>query len=971
MPFPTSRTSPILIEREANLAVLNELASRAAAGHCQMALLTGEAGIGKSRIAREIARRCQARGFDTLIGKCSERDLDFPFAPFVDALRQRIATNGADPAAFLGPEAHGLAELLPEHRELGLSQPDTPVAENSPEHGKRRLFENLASLLRRLAEARPLLLLLEDLHWSDPTSVQLLELLPRRLERSPLLILGTCRDDEASQDVIRSLITLQRERTSRIISLAPLTEPGTCAMLEAILSEPPPRHLVTSLHDRTGGNPFLIEELLALAPEAGPWPRSGILVPATVREVVARQVDGLDDDAMRIAELTAIIGERVDLDLLLAVSGMKRETFTTALRHLIERRVLVEARDSVDPMIAFRHALTRDAMLELLLGPERRALHLIVAETIEASGDTSRRGIAGDLGFHFHAAGEWARALPHATRAGEAAWEVRASTEALLHFRRALDAATALDDPSQAALRCRCGQALALLGAFDEAARELETALAEARAQGHAEVEQEALYALAGLYASHDYDTAHAWAKRALAFARERRDRPWEARTLNRLGNVLTNLMRFPESRRLHEAALGIIDSRTDRWSAADTLDHIGMSHYLSGDVPAARASFGEAAAIFLDIGDAERAASALSSRGLYLAVLDGACPSDAPPVTYRADAERGLRMSREMGWRAGEAYALVALATASLGNSQLAEARAHAEAALAIAADIDHPQWRTIALLTLGLLEANLLDAAGALRHLTEARELAQAIGSRQWTERLSAWIARCEWRLGQPVAPPPLPSTTPATIGQRRTLLTLIERELAEGRPDAAERLADQLLASGLAAEPMLLRAEALAALDRRDDADVAFLDARRIAGEAGPTVLLWRVAAGRSRLWRGVDTDLADAEARAAGNLVESIAGDLPRPSQSAFLSAAAAWVPDIPIEQHPATVAPGGLSPRELEVLRLLTAGRTDSEIADALFISRRTAATHVRHIYEKLGISSRAEAAAWAVRNAIA
>src|SRR5690606_31729801 len=189
------------------------------------------------------------------------------------------------------------------------------------------------------------------------------------------------------------------------------------------------------------------------------------------------------DDAMRIAELTAIIGERVDLDLLRAVSGMKRETFTTALRHLIERRGLVEARDSVDPMIAFRHALTRDAMLELLLGPERRALHLIVAETIEASGDTSRRGIAGDLGFHFHAAGEWARALPHATRAGEAAWEVRASTEALLHFRRALDAATALDHPSQAALRCRCGQALALLGTFEEASRELETALAEARAR--------------------------------------------------------------------------------------------------------------------------------------------------------------------------------------------------------------------------------------------------------------------------------------------------------------------------------------------------------------------------------------------------------------------------------------------------------------------------------------------------------
>lgn len=963
-----------MVEREDEIEALDALiASVMNDAAFRMALLTGEAGIGKSRLAREAASRCRALGFDTLTGRCAQRDRDFPFAPFVDVLRQRIASTREDPATLLGPQASRLAALLPEYGHL--LPRDDAVAAGSPEQGKRWLFEDIATLLRRLAERQPLLLLLEDLHWADPTTLELLELLPRRLDTSPLVLLGTCRANEAGREVTQTLLNLQRERVPLHLPLDPISERGVARIAEAMLPAPPPHHLITTVHSRTGGNPFMIEEMVALAAATGPLPPAGTMVPATVREIVYQRIDGLDSTTLHLANLAAIAGERVSIDVLQTISEMEQESFFASLRALVARGILIETRSQGVPAIAFRHDLTRDALLERLLLTERRVLHRTVADALETiTGQTSIPGIAGNLGYHFHVAEEWEKALTYSLRAGESAWEVRASAEALAHFRRALDAAIALGDPRQAYLHCRCGQALALLGAYDDATAHLETALREARGQSDTSIELEVQYALAGHFASHDYTTARSHAEQGLSLARARHDPVWEARMLNRLGNVLTNLTLFPEGRELHEAALEIIDGLGKRWGIADTLDHIGMSHYLSGKIPDARTSFERAAAIFRDTGDYERAASALTSRGLYHAVLDGACPTDTTPESCRPDVEEGLRLSREIGWRAGEAYALVAVATIDLAEARYRDALHHGGTGLAVAREIDHPQWSVIALYMLGLLQASILDDEAALQLFVEARELAQAIGSRQWEERLNAWVSRCELRLeGAPL--PDATMTTwavPETIGQRRSMLTAIESLIDTGRPEQAVQLTHLLLpadAVSQAAEPVLLRAEALAALDRREEAEAAYLEARRIATETGPRGLLWRIAAGRSRLWRG--TDLAEAEAGVAHQLVTSIASELPDGSGRAFLHASGVSRLSGPVCQQAIAAAPGHLSAREIEVLRHLTAGRTDAEIAEALFVSRRTVGTHVRHIYDKLGVSSRAEAAAWAVRNNIA
>lgn len=687
MPVSPPRVCPVLIERDPELAALTELLAETARGEGRFALISGEAGTGKSRLVREFGSLAAGQGFERLVGTCSERDRDFPFAPVIDALRQRLAEAPDAALAVLGPQGEALAELLPELRPLvanGFALPDLV-----PEQAKRRHFEAIVALLARLAAKQPLLLLLEDLHWADPTSLELLELLPRRLATARILVVGTARSDEPDCGAPRPLAELRRARSLIELSLDPLTERGVAQMLAVLLPSPPSAALAGAVHARTDGNPFFIEELLATAPpgKALGWVLQAPTVPHTVQDAVVRRMEGLDPDARSLADLAAVAAPHVSIDVLRAASALPIDDLDAAIASLLDRRLLVEDRGTGRTRLAFRHALTRDAIRERLRWPRRRALHRAVADALATGGGATD----GDLGYHFHAAEAWAEALPYAERAGDAARRLHATVEALGHERRALDAALALDalHPHAADLHLRCGQGYGLLGDFDDARFHLEAALRLAHAGSAAEsaaVEVDALAALAALYASRDYREAERLGEAALALARAGGDQRREALAANRLGNIRTNLGRFGEGLALHEDALANFRALGDRWGSADSLDLIGMTRYLTGQLIEARAAFGQAAAIFADLDDPERTASALTSSGIYIAALDGACAIDASPAAYRVDAEHGLRLCREIGWRGGEAYAHVAVACAELGDGRYGAARDHAAAALASA---------------------------------------------------------------------------------------------------------------------------------------------------------------------------------------------------------------------------------------------------------------------------------------------
>jgi DNA-binding CsgD family transcriptional regulator len=748
-------------------------------------------------------------------------------------------------------------------------------------------------------------------------------------------------------------------------------------MLVALGIPAPSAAIVTAVHARTGGNLFFIEELLASSPTRLEWLLGEAAVPRTVQETVLRRVRDLDATTRDVASLAAVIGQRFSFALLGAASGLPEDQVLEALRSLVDRHLIAEAPAPGQEAFAFRHALTRDALLSGLLAPQRRGLHQVVAEAMEralpvgqATGDEAR-----DLSYHCHAAGLWDKTLTYATMAGAAADRLHATVEALTHYRRALDAAIALDDARCADLHHRCGLAYARLGTFAEARTHLDAAIVAARRWQQPAIEQAALYGLAGLHASRDYGAALQFAEQALALARATGDRLREGLALNRLGNVLTNLRRFDEGRALHEDALVIFEAERDRWGSADSLDLIGMARYLAGEVIEAREAFGRAAAIFTELGDLERIASAVTTRGLYLAVLDGPCATSEPPAVYRADATEGLRLSQAIAWSSGEAYALVALACAAIGAGSYGAAGEHGERALALAEEINHRQWMVIALLTLGLLEVELNNPGGARERFERGRALAADAGATQWVERLKAWLAACRVLDGELESPlldtlPPDPMTfRPASIGQRRLVAARAARDLAAGRPESALAWSDRLLAGAAGPRPaaaLLLRARALAALGRVAEADAGYVETHRTAAAVGPRSVVWRAAVARAELWRGRDAGLAAAESAVARAELGMLAESITDPGRRAAFQ----QTPEVRQGIGPAgrrtagTVGPGLLTAREREVAVQVARGLSNKEIARALAIAEKTVEMHVSNCLSKQGFASRAQLAAW-------
>src|SRR5438477_4994358 len=233
--FNTSVICPILIGRTAELAAFHLLLDQAKSGKGQIVLLSGEAGIGKSRLVAEAKTYATAQGFLLLQGKCFPTDPSCPYAPLLELLRSHLATSSPEQAATeMGSLASALSTLLPDLLPLPSDLPPLPPLD--PEHEKRRLFAALAQLFLPQATKQPALLIVEDLHWSDETSLDFLHYLARRCPASPLLVLLTYRSDEVHPSLSHFLAQLDRERLAQECSLAPLTRGEVSAMMDAILA---------------------------------------------------------------------------------------------------------------------------------------------------------------------------------------------------------------------------------------------------------------------------------------------------------------------------------------------------------------------------------------------------------------------------------------------------------------------------------------------------------------------------------------------------------------------------------------------------------------------------------------------------------------------------------------------------------------------------------------------------------------
>ena len=425
-------SSPTFVGRADELAALDGALGRAAAGVPAFTFIAGESGVGKSRLVAELEIRARSAGARVFVGHCLELGgAAIPYAPLVDALRpiaRELAECGSEIADALPPATRAaLAELMPEFGASGA------VADG--EGHQSRVFEALLALIERLGRVQPVVLVLEDLHWADPSTRDFLTFLVRNARTEPLSLVVTYRSDELHRRHPLRPLLAELERTPGVdrLGLERFSRDEMLAQVSAILDAPAPDDLADRLFERSEGNALYTEELLAASADGCQE------LPDTLRDLLVARVERLPETAQEVVRVISV-EHPMRHALLAALCDLDELELLRGLREAVANQVLVTGAGET---YAFRHALVGEAVYGDLLPGERSALHARLADAVDARhelmGDAPAAAVAGMLACHWNAAHDVPRALGSSVAAGLAAKRVLAFSEAQRHFERALE----------------------------------------------------------------------------------------------------------------------------------------------------------------------------------------------------------------------------------------------------------------------------------------------------------------------------------------------------------------------------------------------------------------------------------------------------------------------------------------------------------------------------------------------------
>ena len=931
---------PELIGRRAELAaLLSELADTVTGGG-RLMLIQGDAGVGKTRLVQTFAERAAGAGATVLTGGCLQFEADIPYAPFVEALR---SLPGALPGTGSGDRA-----------------------------GE---FRRVADAIAAAGDGQPVGLVIEDLHWADASTRDLLLYLHRAVSNAPVLLVGTHRTDEIGADhpVAKLVADLARSPRTERLALAPLDRAEVITLAGAILGAPPAGDMIDALVARAEGNPFFTEELLAA------WPTRGE-VPGTVREVVITRLARLSTAAQQLARLASVVGRTVPHDLLAGIAGMPPAELDAALRELVDHGQLVSAPPDA---YAFRHALIQESLYRDLLPGERRHTHALVARCLRDRAELavagSAAGVAAELAHHWDAAGDQAEALTASMIAAEAADHGLAPAEAHAHYERALRHWHASSDVALDSLLERAAEAASLAGHNHRAVELTRRRLAdldEKAAPERAALAYERLSYQAR--STGDWELARSTSERALELIPpDSVERPriasWPM-ALDWLSNRFAAAIRRATELMPQAEAAGD-DMATNRCLMALGLGNVALGHVEVG-LSFLRRQHDFAHRVgnprFIGVG--------------YVNLSEVLIWADRHEEAL-AVAREGVARSPELGF---DIYLLPIV-----GNVVRALVELHRwDEALDSSTDPDDPTVDPFNWVFVDLPRAEVLIHRG---QLAEAEELLKRTGTVldgqddvQYGTELAVLRARLagqrsSWgearsaiteglRLAYTAEDPYLAARLVSQGIQLEA--DAVDDARTAGLPfdlPAAVAAADRYLADfhtylstidSVIPLPRTVRALALATAERTrlDAPDPAAWS--RLAEVAGPDQHLFGYARFRYAesllLTRGSRVDatdaLTDAHQVAAAPLSTMI---------NALADRARLTLTDRVTE--PSTSDTHGLTSREAEILRLLGRGLTNAEIAAELFISTKTASVHVSNILRKLNLRSRIQAAALAQR----
>jgi len=991
------------------MATARRLLERAHVGAGGVALIVGEAGVGKSRLLRAMMGEARGQGFFALHGAAFEAERSIPYAPLLDLVRLFAGSAArAVVAHVLAPAAAEMVGLFPELRPL---LPDaTPCPSVDPDSDKRRLFHALAQAVSQLAHTQPVFLAFEDVHWADDATLDLIFHLARSHASQRVAIALTYRREEVTPRLGRLVADLGRADLATEVAIERLDRDDVGAMLRAIFGDRASLGdgFAGLLHGLTEGNPFFVEETLKaliiagdLAPtDDGGWrarPLERVRVPRTAVEAVRHRLAALTVPARSVASTAAVAGRRFDFDLLKTLTNHDEQALLALVKELIAAQLVVE--ESAD-RFAFRHALTREAIYAELLARERVALHRQIADALERAHASSLDAVVEALEYHAWEAGDWTRAADFATRAAGHALALSAPREAIAHLDRAFMASERAGMVVGTAFYLVRGRANETLGEFQRAHEDFTVALDMARASADRGAEWEALHALGLLWAARDYSRAGDYRREALAVSRATGNGSLIARSLNRVGNWHVNHEEPHAGLPHHEEALAILEGLNDAAGVAETVDLIAMAHHIAGDQRAAALQYARSVALFSAGDDRRGLANALGL--LALCGPSHHASSTTPDLSAKTavDAElrapRSIQLARDIGWRAGEAFLSFLIADCLAWRGEYDRAIPMAREALAEAEEIEHLEWSAGSHRLLGVIALDLLGPLDAREHLEAAHAIALRLGSRVWIRWTAAPLAVARARTSNLRGAADVLDgaaklggithevrSDSLTLGERQLYLARAEVALIAGQPGTALEIVDARLAAEAAGDSdntlgvprlTLLRGSALTALGRLDDALGTLDRARAEAAAQGARPMLWRIEAAIGHVHRIKRERL---EARRAFDtarvMAEELAATIPdEGARATFRRELDSLVPlaPPPSAKRASNAAFGGLTPRERDVARLVAQGKSNKAIGRALGIGERTVEGYVAGALGRLGFASRTQLAAWAVEKGI-
>jgi len=457
--FATDRLGGgIFVGREREVEELRGALREAESGRGSLFLLSGEPGIGKTRLADRVANFAVERGFQVAWGRCREGEGAPPFWPCVQLLRTLVeASTSADLASRIGSGAAYLAQLVPELAEKLPSIAPAPVSLES-EHARFYLFDAITSFLKKTSRVKPLLLVVDDLHWADRSSLHLVEFLVQELREARILLLGTYRETEVRSAVPIAEIVGGLVRCGRSIPLRGLGESDVGVFLERIGKRTPEPQLVAAIHRRTDGNPFFVDEIVRLlAAEGGheTVPVERLRIPEGVRAAIRRRLSLLPREVRILLSLCAVVGREFTVVGLEKGLGQPRPELMQLIATAEEAGVLGKTPEAPG-RYGFAHALIGETLYDDLTVADRTLFHRRIGEALEEIHVADMNAHLAEVAYHFSQAaadGDAAKALDYSERAGRHAFEIHADEEAIGHFERALQL-LALEKADEAR-RCR------------------------------------------------------------------------------------------------------------------------------------------------------------------------------------------------------------------------------------------------------------------------------------------------------------------------------------------------------------------------------------------------------------------------------------------------------------------------------------------------------------------------------------